>query len=108
MIIAHHTCSLENTFSAKLLMHMFFAGFALHLLVIVAAYVSPDLTDKPEQCTALGILIHYFLLAHFCWIFVQVFISLHPVHSQINNSSDLLNILLLLLLLLFLLILLLL
>ena len=53
-------------------MHMFFAGFALHLLVIVAAYISPDLTDKPDQCTALGILIHYFLLAHFCWIFVQV------------------------------------
>ena len=53
-------------------MHMFFAGFALHLLVVVAAYVSSDLTDKPSQCAVLGILIHYFLLAHFCWIFVQV------------------------------------
>ena len=71
-MISYYTCSLENTFSAKLLMHMFFAGFALHLLVIVAAYISPNLTDKPNECTALGILIHYFLLAHFSWIFVQV------------------------------------
>lgn len=33
VILAHHTCSLENTFAAKLLMHMFFAGFVLHVSI---------------------------------------------------------------------------
>lgn len=50
--------------------------------MVVAAYVSRDLIDKPQQCAALGILIHYFLVAHFCWIFVQVCVNLSDIFFE--------------------------
>ncbi|XP_070543508.1 adhesion G-protein coupled receptor V1-like isoform X2 [Ptychodera flava] len=68
-ILAHHICSIETMFAAKLLMHMCFACLSLQITFVVAAYISNRISAS--SCSAIATVLHYFFLAQFSWMFVQ-------------------------------------
>nr|XP_006812422.1 PREDICTED: G protein coupled receptor 98-like protein isoform X1 [Saccoglossus kowalevskii] len=68
-ILAHHICSLETMFAAKLLMHMCFACISLQIVFVINAYVSNRISAS--GCSAIATVMHYFFLAQFSWMFVQ-------------------------------------
>ncbi|XP_048584248.1 adhesion G-protein coupled receptor V1 isoform X2 [Nematostella vectensis] len=74
-LLSHLACSVENLFSAKLLMHMFFACMIAQLMYVIGAYVSSTqavVNESPAvRCSVLGVFIHYFYLCQFSWMFVQ-------------------------------------
>ncbi|PIK34165.1 putative G-protein coupled receptor [Apostichopus japonicus] len=68
-LLTHQVCAVYSMFAARLLMHMCFAAMCLQVVFLTSAYVSNWVSY--EGCTALGVLIHYFLLSQFSWIFIQ-------------------------------------
>ncbi|XP_066912895.1 adhesion G-protein coupled receptor V1-like isoform X2 [Clytia hemisphaerica] len=70
-LISHHLCAVERTFPTKLLMHTLCAVMVTNIIYVTAAYISPDLLDHKEQCSVLGLFLHYFFLCQFSTIFVQ-------------------------------------
>ncbi|KAK3601208.1 hypothetical protein CHS0354_004408 [Potamilus streckersoni] len=77
-VLAHHTCSLNPTLSASLLIHMCFACMATEICYVIAAFLSPTeilvytLSQNNYRCTVMGLFFHYFFLAQFTWIMTQV------------------------------------
>ncbi|XP_076465116.1 adhesion G-protein coupled receptor V1-like isoform X2 [Babylonia areolata] len=80
VIVAHHLCHKQPTFSASLLQHMLFAVFATLLCLVVDAYFSDSdilarsMKEDNTRCIAMGLFLHYFFLTQFMWIMMQAFL----------------------------------
>ncbi|KAL3865787.1 hypothetical protein ACJMK2_043142 [Sinanodonta woodiana] len=92
-VLAHHTCSMNPTLSASLLVHMCFACMATEICYVIAAFLSPTeilvytLSQNNYRCTVMGLFFHYFFLAQFTWIMTQA-VNLWKILVMNDEHTD--------------------